>query len=80
MVIAQIAVVFGDQPELGFYAQFVEYLREGMQGKGGAQRFRDGFMEFLIMAKKMWPGDNSLFARRDCSGASQTRRGCLHKL
>jgi hypothetical protein len=64
MVIGQIAAVFGDEHEPGFYAQFVECLKDGMQGKAGGQRFPDGFVEFLIMAKNMSPGDSALFATK----------------
>jgi hypothetical protein len=74
MVIAQIAAVFGDEPEPGFYAQFVEYLREAMQGDTGSQKFRDGFVEFLIMAKKMSPGDDALFAKKGAKAEMRVLR------
>jgi hypothetical protein len=60
MVIGRIDAVFSDEPETGFYTQFIECLKDGMQGKADGQRF--------------WDGGNYAFPRWHISPTTSTAR------
>jgi hypothetical protein len=67
LLVDQLATVLGDEPEPEFYLTFVMHLKD-LIGRPDIHEvrngFRDAFVQFLIMAQKMSPGDSSIFTEK----------------